>query len=298
MDARSLAIALGGEVSSTDRILCPGPGHSPRDRSLSVRLDPCAPDGFLVHSFSSDDFGVCRDYVRRYLGLARSKTGTAPRTAARRSRATTTTTDYALAFWQRSTDAHDTVIEAYLRSRHLELPAGNAVIRHHPDFGPHGEPDAIMVALMRDVVTDQPVAVHRTYIDHTGRKTGRKILGGPCGGAAVKLAPATDVLVVAEGVETALAATAAGMTPVWAMGSASAIGALAVLPEVATLVILAEIDGGASRNAIASCTNRWSGADGKKAFVVVPTAGDDFAAVWKELHTDWRKGVEIRRVRL
>jgi hypothetical protein len=73
MDARSLAIAFGGEVSGTDRILCPGPGHSPRDRSLSVRLDPHAPDGFLVHSFSSDDFRECRDHVRRYLGLARAR---------------------------------------------------------------------------------------------------------------------------------------------------------------------------------------------------------------------------------
>jgi hypothetical protein len=90
--------------------------------------------------------------------------------------------------WERSTDAHDTVIETHLHSRHLELPAGDAVIRHHPQIGPGGEPEAIMVALMRYVVTDHPVAVHRTYIDHTGRKTDRKVLG-PCGGAAIKFRP-------------------------------------------------------------------------------------------------------------
>jgi hypothetical protein len=43
---------------------------------------------------------------------------------------------------------------------------------------------------------------------------------GPCGGAAIKLAPVTDMLVVAEGIETALTAIRAGMPAVWAMGSA------------------------------------------------------------------------------
>jgi hypothetical protein len=162
---------------------------------------------------------------------------------------------------------HNTVIETYLHSRHLELPAGDAVIRHHPRIGLGGDPEAIMVALMRHVVTDHPVAVHRTYIDHSGRKTERKVLG-PCGGVAIKLAAATEVLVVAEGIETALAAIAAGMTPVWAMGSAGAIGALKVLPTVATLVILAEIDGGANREAISSCARRWLGNTGKNVFVV------------------------------
>ena len=50
-DLRSLARALGGEVAN-GRVLCPGPGHGPRDRSLSVRLSATAPDGFLVHSFA------------------------------------------------------------------------------------------------------------------------------------------------------------------------------------------------------------------------------------------------------
>src|SRR5262249_38802886 len=45
------------------------PGHSAGDRSLSVKLDSAAPDGFLVHSFAGDDPIVCRDYVRQKLGL-------------------------------------------------------------------------------------------------------------------------------------------------------------------------------------------------------------------------------------
>jgi hypothetical protein len=65
---RTLARALSGEVNS-GQVLAPGPGHSTADRSLSVKLDSSAPDGFLVHSFSDDDPIVCRDYVRAKIGL-------------------------------------------------------------------------------------------------------------------------------------------------------------------------------------------------------------------------------------
>jgi hypothetical protein len=63
-----IATAVGGEVSAGE-VLAPGPGHSPADRSLSVKPDPDAPDGFLVHSFSGDDPIACRDHVRSKLGL-------------------------------------------------------------------------------------------------------------------------------------------------------------------------------------------------------------------------------------
>lgn len=65
---QQVAKILGGEIGN-GQVLCPGPGHSAKDRSLSVRLDTSAPDGFLVNSFSTDDPIVCRDYVREKLGL-------------------------------------------------------------------------------------------------------------------------------------------------------------------------------------------------------------------------------------
>jgi RecA-family ATPase len=63
-----LAKALGGEVSN-GQVLAPGPGHSPSDRSLSVKLDGSAPDGFVVNSFAGDDPIACKDYVRTKAGL-------------------------------------------------------------------------------------------------------------------------------------------------------------------------------------------------------------------------------------
>jgi putative DNA primase/helicase len=299
MDARSLAAALNGEVVGPDRVLAPGPGHSPQDRSLSIRLDPAAPDGFLAHSFAGDDWRACRDHIRAAIGLGsvhdRSRR-TLPRPQRTRVTGVTasTTTASALALWNRASVAHGVpAIETYLAGRKLALPAGDSVIRYVADIGSRGP---IMVSLMRDVVTDKPVAVHRTYLTDTGIKTCRKFLG-PSRGAAIKLAPASNVLFVAEGLETALAVFAAGMNPIWAVGSAAAIGSLTVLENVAKLVILAEIDGGASRDAVSSCSRRWR-ASGKSVFVVTPRIGNDFADVWKELGAEWREGVESERVQL
>ncbi|PNE11945.1 MAG: hypothetical protein CR217_06065 [Beijerinckiaceae bacterium] len=62
----SWARALGGEVSG-DQVLCPGPGHSAKDRSLSVKIGE---DGEpIVYSHADDDWKFCRDYVRQRIGM-------------------------------------------------------------------------------------------------------------------------------------------------------------------------------------------------------------------------------------
>src|SRR3954470_1760683 len=71
-DVRTISRALGGEVIGSDQVLAPGPGHSPKDRSLAVRLSRHAPDGFIVHSHAGDDWQACRDYVAQCLGGVRA----------------------------------------------------------------------------------------------------------------------------------------------------------------------------------------------------------------------------------
>ena len=68
MTCAQLAKLLGGEVRNGE-VLCPGPRHSSEDRSLSVKLDKDASDGFVCHSFAGDDPITCRDHVREKLGL-------------------------------------------------------------------------------------------------------------------------------------------------------------------------------------------------------------------------------------
>jgi hypothetical protein len=66
-ELHSWAGLLGGEVSSV-QVLCPGPGHGPQDRSLSVKM-AATNSGFVVHSFSGDDLIACKDHVRKLLGM-------------------------------------------------------------------------------------------------------------------------------------------------------------------------------------------------------------------------------------
>lgn len=71
-DLQTAARLLGGETSG-GQILAPGPGHSAQDRSLSIKIDHGAPDGFVIHSFSGDDAIACRDHGRQKLGLSAFK---------------------------------------------------------------------------------------------------------------------------------------------------------------------------------------------------------------------------------
>jgi putative DNA primase/helicase len=63
--AREIALALGGDVVSFNRVAAPGPGHSSKDRSLNVLITG---SDLIVHSFAGDDWRVWKDYVRSRLG--------------------------------------------------------------------------------------------------------------------------------------------------------------------------------------------------------------------------------------
>jgi putative DNA primase/helicase len=259
---KSIARALDGVVMG-DQVLAPGPSHSARDRSLSVRLSPSSPDGFLAFSHAGDDWRACRDHVRARLGLG---SGYAPRRPlqARRPRPESRPEDddreekiaSALALWRGSADPRGTVVETYLRSRGLDLgdDIAGEVLRWNARLG-------AMIALFRNIETDAPQAIGRTYLNREGRKLNRKFLG-PVAGAAVKLDADEDVLGglhIGEGVETCMAARQMGFRPAWALGSAGAVGRFPVLDGIEALTILAENDE-ANARAAAQVAERWTGA--------------------------------------
>ena len=68
LNLAQIAHLLGGQVSG-GQVRAPGPGHSPHDRSLSIKLSASADDGFVVFSHAGDDVNECRDFVRAKLGL-------------------------------------------------------------------------------------------------------------------------------------------------------------------------------------------------------------------------------------
>jgi putative DNA primase/helicase len=87
-----------------------------------------------------------------------------------------------------------------------------------------------MVAVVARGSDDTPLAIHRTFLARDGDCKapieGQKMMLGPCRGGAVRLAPATDALMVGEGIETCLAAMQAIGNPTWAALSISGLRAL------------------------------------------------------------------------
>jgi putative DNA primase/helicase len=303
IDLRSLAIAVGGEVSGR-RVLAPGPGHSPKDRSLAISLSNDAPDGFVLHSFAGDDWRTCRDFVRQKLNLPDWQPGdgheaqrTIPRSfvdkwdfaEADRAAADLSRTEDELAridraqgIWNEATDPRDTEAVKYLEARALDLSdrfAGH-VLRFHPRTPWRnentGKIDRIpcLLAAFRSIDDDVLTAIHRIRVDQPERwpKTQRMMLG-VVRRAAVKLDPFSSALSIAEGVETAMAAIQLGLGPAWALGSVGNISFFPPIDGIGELTILGEA-GEASARAVKICGRRWRRSS-RRVFVSLPKIGDD-----------------------
>jgi putative DNA primase/helicase len=292
LDASAVAHALGGDATGCN-VMAPGPGHSRADRSLSIKIDSAAPDGFIVHSFAGDSPTACRDYVRAALGLSARKTGVKqsppqqwrPRAAAPNDHVTEHSA-LALRLWNEAHDPRGTIVANYFASRSLTLPddVAGEVLRFHPALKYNGPFVGAMVALFRDIRTDEPCGIHRTFLDSAGRKLDRRMLGR-AKHAAIKLDADENValgLIIGEGLETCLAARLAGFRPVWALGTAGAIAAFPVLSGIEAITILGEVgDGGANYRAAQACAARWI-ESGQEAFIVEPLVGGDLNDVWRE----------------
>lgn len=304
MTLKEIARFLGGDVAGSQAIV-PGPGHSARDRSLAIRLDPSAPDGFVTHSFAGDDWQTCRDYVRQKLGLPSWEPGDDRHEQRRIPQDHVDKWDFAtvdaevekrcrteddLLRIERATKIWDGAIdprgvpkvEGYLRSRCLDLPDGVAgkVLRFHrrcpwrnEDTG-HTDFIPCLIAAFRSVDDDSLTGVHRIRVDQPDRwpKTDRRMLG-LVHGAAIKLADPRDTLVIGEGVETCLAAMQLGLGPAWALGSVGAISFFPVIDGIRRLVILTET-GEASKRATKICGRRWKRA-GRRVTISRSKIGSD-----------------------
>jgi hypothetical protein len=271
---RSIAAALGGQIAGRDSFLCPGPGHSRRDRSLKVKLK--ADGSFSVTSFAGDDWKLCKDFIRDKLGLPNDWHREPANDNNPVIRLCERTDDEparirsALGRWEASVPISGTLAETYLASRGLTY-SGDA-IRFR-------ENDRTMVALITNAITAEPCGVHCTYLNQEGHKTGRKMYGRAAG-AVVRLSDDTDVhygLGVGEGIETCLAT---GFTPIWATLSAGTLAAFPVLSGIDCLSIFADND--ESRTGLTAakmCAERWHAAD-HEAIVRIPVeVGADYATL-------------------
>lgn len=199
MGLHALAQRLGGEVSGAD-IHLPGPGHSPKDRSLSLRVSD---RGFILHSFAGDPWQECRDYVESLAGghpvMFDARPQEVPQTDKKAK---------ALSIWAESQPWQGSLVETYLNRRGVALPSDCADVRFNPSCYMGREMVPAMVALVRSVSTREPLAIHRTHLNLDGSKgrLDRMALGQMADGV-VMLTPYTRVwmdLGIGEGIETAL----------------------------------------------------------------------------------------------
>jgi hypothetical protein len=314
IDVRAIAAALGGQVVGAGKILCPGPGHSRSDRSLAVKLDSRAPDGFMCFSHCRDDWKECRDYVRQRLGLPewqpgdeRQRSIPAHRVAAWDFAAVEAeANDVPAAFtdeeltrianaqriYHEGCDSRGTLAETYLREhRKLDLPDALAgVLRFHPRCPWRDENTGqtifipALIAPFRAIDADSDdeiTGIHRIALNPDSSKIDRRMLG-IVHRAAVKLDPlAGDTLVIGEGVETCMAVhelmsmKLINAAPVWALGSAGAISFFPLIDTVKKLIILGENnDDNTNARAIDLCRTRWRKA-GRHVHVIKPSPQHD-----------------------
>lgn len=143
------------------------------------------------------------------------------------------------------------VAESYLRGRGLVLETLPADLRTADLLDYDGRSAfPAMVAMVRDAA-GKPVQLHRTYLQAGGTgkapvECPRKLMPGPMPkGSAVRLAePVDGHLGIAEGIETALAASLHFGVPVWAALSAPMLAAWSPPEGVERVTVYGDRDGG------------------------------------------------------
>jgi putative DNA primase/helicase len=280
MHIRQAAHALGGDAIGRDSVLCPGPGHSPRDRSLSVRF---VGGDFVVHSHANDDWQACRDHVRERLGLCQWRDHAPPIKRPPKPDDTIDRIGWARSIWRATKPAKGTLAERYLvETRCLELPDSES-IRFHPrlKFTPTGDILPAMVCAMVDIHTNELTGVHRTFLTEDARKAGVLTLGRKVG-SAIKIDAEEVVergLAIAEGIESAIAARFI-YRPAWSLIDASGVHGFPVLAGIEHLKIFADNDASKTGEVAAyACQERWEKEGAEVSIQMPPNVGEDIADI-------------------
>lgn len=294
-DLRDIVKDLGGDLyAGGSRAVIPGPGHSKKDRSLSLRQTP---DGRVVfHSLANDSVRDCFQYLGIEPGQAQAADKAewaAMRRAREEERRRQLAADQALcaSIWAGTVPFAGSLAEAYLWSRHLVLEdCGD--IRFHPaaprakprapgDERPLPAPHPAMVAVVRDRV-GASLGLHLTYLalDGTGKAFGdrSRLMFGPMRGGAVHLTPAAPELALGEGLETCLSYRARTGLPIWAGLTTSQYASFELPRGVRRLVIAADGDKGgiSAATALAERVHRLCDVE-----IDPAPEGQDWADVWE-----------------
>jgi DNA polymerase I-like protein with 3'-5' exonuclease and polymerase domains len=204
----------------------------------------------------------------------------------------------ALELWKEAKPIANTLAAQYLaqwRSIDLDALPKNIddTLRFHSScpFGPRTR-HPCLIALMRDPLTDTASGIQRIALTSTAAKIARRMLGQS---GVVKLWAASSQLVIAEGLETTLAAATrisyqgSPLQPAWAVLSASALRRFPIIPAIEQLFILADHDlNNEGQLAAENCKRSWMQAGRRGAVLLPDRPGSDFNDLvierWGERH--------------
>jgi putative DNA primase/helicase len=226
LSLRAIVQTVGGELAANGtQALIPAPGHSEKDRSVSLRLNP---EGrVLVHCFGDSKWTEVVDMLRQK-GLIdegnriTSSPGISGSRACSRGPAPTDSERIATAhrIWEGGVPIGGTLAAKHLALRHVGYAApmlDSSVARFRLDtpisvYSTDGKPylqPALLVAI-RDP-SGKLTAIEITYLNPAGRRAGnlkvpRKTVGVTPPSTAMRLMPAKPAMLVAEGFFTTLSA--------------------------------------------------------------------------------------------
>jgi len=253
-------IAWNDYAIGNHRIPCPACGRGPCDKTLGLTIE--AGGAGVSHCFRCS----FTESYRPERG-ARFTMPTKPIIKTVATSTHDTLSDYGRDLWSASKPLSGVAL-AYLNERHCRFPPADGDIRYHASLKhPSGYVGPALVALITDVVTGEPISLHRTWIRADGRKADvdppRLLLGGHRKqGGVIRLWPEEAVTVglgIAEGIETALS-LAWAYVPVWACIDAGNMKVFPRLPGIESLVIGADNDS-TGADAAYACAQRWAADD-------------------------------------
>jgi putative DNA primase/helicase len=249
-DAASIAHALkGSRIGDGYLVRCPVPTHGKGkgDRRPSLSIADGEDGRLLVRCHAGCDPRDVLDILRQR-GLIDDRLPSRAAAPVRRCEPVEPPIepdDRALSLWRSAEPIADTLAHRYLRARGLTIEPPPSL-----RFLPAAEylPRVVLPAMVAGLQASdrRVVAVQITYLDPRGHKkaqvsTPRRTIGKMHDGA-VRLGPAGDVLGLAEGVETALAAMQLSGVPCWACLGSQRMARVTILDCVRELHIFGDND--------------------------------------------------------
>lgn len=272
--AKKIVEKLGG-IWRGSRGECLCPAHDDSSPSLSVRLGDTA---ILFHCFA----GCTPVEVMKALERNKLHDRTAvemPEVKSKRDMGA-----LAVRLWKASVPIVGTLAEEYLLARGLSPPYPKALRFNPATILGSGPTKRIMPAMIAAAENDIGVtAVQRTFLDPEDvlRKPipKPKVSLGLIGSAAIRLAPATDELGFAEGIEDALSAMEWFGTPTWALGGVERLAFVAIPERVRRVIVYAD-RGRAAERLLEKARDHLT-ANGRELIPRLPQHHDDWNDAWR-----------------